>query len=211
MEREELVSSMTHLMYAAVAVFLTVVAIFKGVRLSSPYHIVSYSIFGASMILLYLASGFYHLIPKNTKAKLILKKVDHIMIFFMIAGTYTPFCLITLNGGWGWSIFGTIWGLALSGLIFKLFFINAPRILYTSIYLIMGWIVIVAIYPIYKNLSASGLLWLVAGGIFYTVGAVIYAIKKPNPIPGVFGFHEIWHIFVILGTTAHFVSVYFYT
>jgi hemolysin III len=211
MQREELISSLTHLIFGIFAIFLTIIAIIKGVSLRSPYHIVSYSIFGISMILLYFSSGIYHFLPSKTDIKILFKKLDHIMIFFLIAGTYTPFCLITLKGVLGWSIFGIIWSVALAGLFFKIFCLNAPRILYTAIYVVMGWIIIFAIKPIYNNLSLNGFMWLVAGGLFYTVGAVIYALKRPNPVPGMFGFHEIWHIFVILGTSAHYISIYFYT
>ncbi|MCB4205017.1 hemolysin III family protein [Deferribacterales bacterium Es71-Z0220] len=211
MQREELISSLTHLIFGIFAIFLTIIAIIKGVSLRSPYHIVSYSIFGISMILLYFSSGIYHFLPSKTDIKKLFKKLDHIMIFFLIAGTYTPFCLITLKGVLGWSIFGIIWSVALAGLFFKIFCLNAPRILYTAIYVVMGWIIIFAIKPIYNNLSLNGFMWLAAGGLFYTVGAVIYALKRPNPVPGMFGFHEIWHIFVILGTSAHYISIYFYT
>ncbi|UOD34218.1 hemolysin III family protein [Deferribacteraceae bacterium V6Fe1] len=210
MHREELISSLTHLVFGVFTVFLTVIAILKGIRIESTYHIVSYLIFGISMILLYFSSGIYHFLPDRTEVKILFKKLDHIMIFFLIAGTYTPFCLITLHGVLGWSLFGIVWTIALAGLFFKIFCLNAPRVLYTGIYLIMGWIIVFAIKPIFNALPFPGFVWLVAGGLFYTVGAIIYALKKPNPYPGIFGFHEIWHIFVILGTTAHYISIYFY-
>jgi hemolysin III len=162
------------------------------------------------MILLYAASAAYHLIPLNEKGTRILKKLDHVMIFMMIAGTYTPFCLVPLRGGWGWTIFGIVWGFAVVGVFFKLFYINAPRFLSTSIYLAMGWISIVAIYPIVKNIPAGGVIWLASGGVLYSIGAVIYALKKPNPWPGVFGFHEIWHIFVLAGSFCHFMVMLLY-
>jgi len=125
------------------------------------------------------------------------------MIFILIAGTYTPVCLIPLRGGWGWSLFGIVWGFAIAGVFIKLYWMNAPRWLYTGIYLVMGWMVIVAIYPLIKVLPTGALAWLAAGGLFYTVGAVIYAIKRPNLVPGVFGFHEIWHLFVMAGSFSH--------
>jgi len=210
MHKDEFVSSFTHLVFGFFAIFLIVISITKGIKLGSTFHIISYSIFGISVILLYFSSGTYHFLPKNTDIKKLFKKLDHIMIFFLIAGTYTPFCLITLNGVLGWSLFCIIWLMAIAGLVFKLFCLNAPRVLYTGIYIVMGWVIIFAIKPLFNNLPFLGFVWLVAGGLFYTVGAIIYALKKPNPLPGIFGFHEIWHIFVILGTSTHFISIYFY-
>jgi hemolysin III len=211
MQNRELISAFSHIIFCIVAIFLTVIAIKKGIMLQSTKHIISYTVYGICMILLYLTSGAYHLSQKGSSLKFKLKKLDHIMIFFMIAGTYTPFSLLILNGFWRWSILIIVWILALLGLFFKLYYIHASRSLYTTIYLLMGWIIIFAIYPLYKNLSIYGLIWLVIGGLFYTVGAMIYAIKKPDPIPNIFGFHEIWHIFVILGTTSHYIAIYFYT
>jgi len=210
MHKDEFVSSFTHLVFGFFAIFLTVIFISKGIKLGSIYRIISYATFGTSVILLYFSSGIYHFLPKDTDIKKLFKKLDHIMIFFLIAGTYTPFCLITLNGVLGWSLFWIIWSMAIAGLVFKLFCLNAPRVLYTGIYIVMGWVIIFAIKPLFNNLPFLGFVWLVAGGLFYTVGAIIYALKKPNPLPGIFGFHEIWHIFVILGTSTHFIAIYFY-
>lgn len=207
-DKVEFLSSVTHLLFGIVSFFLFTVLLIKGINEKSVLKTVSYSIFGSSVILLYFSSGIYHLIPRLSPLKQFFRKIDHIMIFIMIAGSYTPFCLITLKGGWGWSIFSVVWSVALAGLFFKIFWINAPRILYTSIYLGMGWVVLVAIYPLVLKLNAPGVFWLFMGGLFYTVGAVIYAFKKPDPFPGIFGFHEIWHIFIILGTTSHFISVF---
>ncbi|HYG56491.1 MAG TPA: hemolysin III family protein, partial [Symbiobacteriaceae bacterium] len=136
-----------------------------------------------------------------------LRKLDHIMIFFLIAGTYTPYCLTVLRGPWGWSLFGVIWSVALAGLVLKLVWMTAPRWLYTSVYVAMGWLVVIAIVPLVRALP-GGFTWLLAGGLFYTVGAVLYATKWPNPLPRVFGFHEIWHLFVLAGSAAHFWGVY---
>lgn len=211
MEKNEIVASLTHLIFGLVAIFLGVIVVLKGFLLKSPTHIISYFIFSVAMVSLYFASGIYHMIPQHLNLKKSFKKIDHIMIFAMIAGTYTPFCLITLNGNLGWALFGLVWGFAVLGIIFKLFYINANRLLNTSIYIFMGWIVVVAIYPIYKNLTLNGFIFLLAGGLFYTVGGIVYAFKKPNPFPNIFGFHEIWHIFVILGTIFHYLTIYRYT
>jgi hemolysin III len=204
------VSGFSHLAGAVMSVAALSVLVVLASMNATAWHIVSFSIYGSAMFLLYAASAAYHLIPLNEKGTRILKKLDHVMIFMMIAGTYTPFCLVPLRGGWGWSIFGIVWGFAVVGIFFKLFYIHAPRFLSTSIYLAMGWISIVAIYPIVKNVPAGGVIWLAAGGLLYSVGAVIYALKKPNPWPGVFGFHEIWHIFVLAGSFCHFMVMLLY-
>lgn len=204
------VSGFSHLAGAVMSVAALSVLVVLASMNATAWHIVSFSIYGSAMFLLYAASAAYHLIPLNEKGTRILKKLDHVMIFMMIAGTYTPFCLVPLRGGWGWSIFGIVWGFAVVGIFFKLFYIHAPRFLSTSIYLAMGWISIVAIYPIVKNVPAGGVVWLAAGGLLYSIGAVIYALKKPNPWPGVFGFHEIWHIFVLAGSFCHFMVMLLY-
>jgi len=180
-------------------------------RTSDPWtiwHTVSFSIFGGAMILLYTASTLYHWLPISGKKLEVFRKIDHVMIFVFISASYTPICLISLNGSWGWSIFGTVWGLTIAGLFLKLFWINAPRVFYTFIYLAMGWIIIVGIWPLSESMLTIGLIWLFIGGLFYTVGAIIYALKKPDPFPGFFGFHEIFHIFILLGSFAHFWMYY---
>ena len=171
---------------------------------------VSFSVFGGAMILLYTFSTLYHWLPVSGKTLQLFRKIDHIMIFIFIAATYTPVCLITLQGAWGWSIFGLVWGVALAGFFLKIFWLNAPRYLYTAIYLLMGWIVIIGIWPLSQKMDVPGLFWLSMGGLFYTIGAVIYALKRPDPWPKTFGFHEIFHILVMLGCFSHFMMVYKY-
>jgi len=202
-------SGLSHLFGALLSIAALSVLVTLAAFNSTVWHVVSFSIYGSGMILLYSASAAYHLIPLGDKGTKRLKKLDHVMIFVMIAACYTPFCLVPLRGGWGWSIFGVIWGLALLGAFFKLFYISAPRWISTAIYLVMGWICIIAIYPIVKTVSAGGVFWLAAGGIFYSIGAVIYGIKKPNPISW-FGFHEIWHLFVMAGSFCHFIVMIAY-
>lgn len=204
------VSGLTHLAGAGLAVAGLVLLLVESCAPARPWHIVAFSLFGATAIGLYLASTCYHLIPYGEKRTPRLRQWDHIMIFFLIAGTYTPICLIPLRGPWGWSLFGVVWGLALAGLVLKLFWMRAPRWLSTGTYVVMGWLVLVGIYPLVKALSAGALAWLVAGGLFYTVGGVIYGLKRPNPWPGRFGFHEIFHILVMCGTFAHFWVMYRY-
>ena len=150
----------------------------------------------------------------NEKTMTLLKKIDHVMIYFLIAGTYTPIVLGPLRGPWGWSIFGIIWALAIAGMFLTLFWINAPRWLTTGIYLGMGWFAILVIYPIiltFRDLEAlSSLWWLLAGGIFYSIGAVIYGLKWPKFTNKHFGFHEIFHIFILLGSACQFWFIFNY-
>jgi len=175
-----------------------------------PWHIVTFSIFGGGMILLYTASTLYHWLPVSEKWVRFLRRVDHSMIFFYIAATYTPICLIPLRGPWGWSLFGVIWGLAIGGIFMKIFWLSAPRWFSTLVYLAMGWLALVGVYPLVQSLPWEALLWLAGGGIIYSIGAVVYAIKWPDPFPERFGFHEIFHLFVIGGSACHFALMYWY-
>jgi len=167
------------------------------------WHIVSFSIFGASLIILYAASTFYHN-AKKPELRNRLKIIDHAAIYVLIAGSYTPFTLVTLQGTIGWVIFGTSWGLALTGIILKLFFTGKYNLISTLMYVFMGWVIVFAIKPLINNLPLEGLFWLFAGGMAYTIGAILYSIKKIKLN------HAIFHVFVLMGSFSHFVSVFFY-
>lgn len=206
----EPVSGFTHMGGAILALFGLIFLLFHSIQRGSPLHILAFSIFGLSLILLYTASTLYHLLPLSEKGVRTLKKVDHMMIFILIAGTYTPVCLLALEGGWRLGMMIGIWTFAFGGVFLKAFWINAPRWFSTGIYLIMGWLVVVAIIPIYQALSFGGFAYLLIGGLFYSVGAVIYGLKRPNITTEHFGFHEIFHIFVMLGSLFHFFLMYFY-
>lgn len=200
-------SALTHLAGAVLSLLGLILLVYKAVAHGDAWSVVSFAVFGVSLIALYTASTIYHSLTVSPKATLALRKVDHMMIFLLIAGTYTPFCLLPLRGAWGWSIFGAIWGCAALGMGVKLFWMGAPRWLSTAFYVLMGWLIVVAIYPLSQVVLPGSLAWLVAGGLLYTVGAVLYATKWPNPWPGKFGFHEIWHLFVMAGSAAHFLAV----
>ncbi len=206
----EPINGLTHFIGALLSIVALVVLVVYSAIDGSVWHVVSFSIYGTSMFLLYLFSSLYHWLPLKYKGVMKMRKLDHMMIFVMIAGSYTPMCLIPLRDVWGWSLFGTVWGIAITGFFIKIFWLNAPRVLYVSIYIAMGWLVVIAIYPISKVFPTGGIVWLTMGGIFYTFGAVIYAKKRPNPIPHIFGFHEIWHIFVMLGSASHFWMMWKY-
>ena len=207
MQHYSVLEEKTNIISHAVGFFLGIIALVLMVVRASLYgnawHIVGVSIFGASLVCLYAASTIYHS-SKDPKIRARLRVLDHATIYVLIAGTYTPFALVTLNGWVGWVIFGVTWGMALTGIILKLFFTGRYNLLSTLMYVFMGWIVIFAIKPLINNLSADGLFWLMAGGVAYTVGAILYGIKQIK-----FN-HAIFHMFVLLGSFCHFVSVYFY-
>ena len=168
-------------------------------------RVIGFSIYGASLILLYSASTIYHALEISPRGEDLLRRFDHTAIFLLIAGSYTPVCLVTLHGGWGWSLFALVWSLAFAGTVLKLFFQHLPAWLSASLYVGMGWLAVVAIGPLLHTLPPRGLMWLFGGGLAYTVGALIYAIERPDPFPQVFGHHEIFHIFVLAGSALHFV------
>ncbi|HSL93978.1 MAG TPA: hemolysin III family protein [Bacillota bacterium] len=209
-KKPDIFSGISHLVGAVMSVVAMVALVYIAVRHGSIWHVVSFAIFGASLILLYTASALYHLIPANEQLITVLRKLDHSMIFVLIAGSYTPYCLVALRGPWGYGMLVAIWSIALLGIVFKLFWLQAPRWLYTGFYLFMGWLVIVAIGPLVQNVPRGALVWLGLGGLSYTVGAILYGTKWPKLLPGVFGFHEIWHLFVIAGSAAHFWAVFRY-
>ncbi len=200
----EPVNAISHLAGALGSVAaLTLMVVFAAMK-AGVWHIVSFSIFGTTLILMYTASSLYHGLKLSEKNLVLLERIDHMMIFLVIAGSYTPICLLPLRGPWGWSIFGTVWGIALSGIVFKLFFFNVPRWVSTLIYLVMGWLCIIAVYPLTRTLEPISLFWLAMGGVLYSVGAAIYVFKKPDPFPKIIGFHGIWHLLVLSGSACHF-------
>ena len=198
---------MTNIVSHAIGLVFSVVALvlmlIRATGSGDVAHIVSAAIFGASLIALYAASTFYHS-AKDPKLRSRLRINDHATIYILIAGTYTPFTLVTLDGWVGWTIFGVSWGMALTGVILKLFFTGKYNLVSTLMYVFMGWIIIFAIKPLMHSLPPGGLFWLFAGGLAYTTGAVLYSIKKIK-----FN-HAIFHMFVLLGSVCHFISVHFY-
>ena len=207
----EPINALTHLLGAVLSLIGTLFLLIprNNIPPFSPASIISILVFGISLILLYTTSGIYHLVNTTDARLLRLKKLDHSMIFVLIAGSYTPFCLLSLTGAWKWSIISIVWGLALVGIILKMFWINMPRWLSTFFYIGMGWIALFALQPLYKSLSFGGFSFLALGGIMYTVGGIIYGLKKPN-ISSNFGFHELFHIFVMLGSACHYWAVFKY-
>ena len=175
-----------------------------------PSELVAFGIYGATLILLYGASTLYHTLPLPERPLRALRTLDHIAIYFLIAGTYTPVALITLKGRLGWTLLTAVWLIALAGIPFKLFYLHAPVWLSTGTYLAMGYLALVAVVPIAHAVSSGGLAWLIAGGLAYTIGAVIYARQRPDPFPGRFGHHEIWHLLVLAGSGCHFAFMVYH-
>ena len=203
-------SALSHLVGAILSVVGTIILIYDSIHRATIWHTVSFIIYGISLISLYTASTIYHWLPLSDEDGLIYRKIDHMMIYVLIAGTYTPICLTSLRGPWGWSLLISIWGLAIGGIVLKSISMNIPRWVSTAIYIIMGWLVIIAFYPLKRVIPLAGLGWLIGGGVFYTVGAIIYAKKWPKFTCKWFGFHELFHLFVMAGSACHFWMMYKY-
>lgn len=202
-KKEELLNIITHgggLILSVVGLFLLIL---KGLQFDDTKLIISFVIFGASLILLYAASTLYHS-TRDLRKRFYFKILDHVAIFILIAGTYTPFAIVTLRGTTGWIILGVVWAIAFFGTILKLFFTGRFKILSTLLYVGMGWVIIFAIEPLMENLSAPGLWWLLGGGISYTLGAILYSISRISYN------HAIFHFFVLLGSYCHFMAIYCY-
>jgi len=200
---EEKINIVSHAIGFVLSMVALVLLIARAMQYGNAWHIVSFSIFGFSLMILYAASTIYHS-AQSVALRSRLNIFDHASIYVLIAGTYTPFTLVTLNGSTGWVLFGISWGLALTGLILKLFFTGKYNIISTIMYVFMGWIIVFAIKPLIHQLPLNGLLWLFAGGISYTIGAILYSIDKIK-----FN-HAIFHLLVLFGSFCHFMSVFFY-
>ncbi len=204
----EPVSGLTHL-GAAVAAFVGLILLLV-IGWDTPGKVIALAVYGLSMVALFSSSAAYHLAKVRPAVQLMLRKLDHTAIYLLIAGSYTPILYFFFEGFWKWGMLAIIWSLALIGIVAKLFMINAPRWLAAGIYLLMGWLCVAAIGEMLRTMPPGALAWLVAGGLAYTLGAIVYITKKFDFAPGVFGFHEVWHIFVILGAAAHYVGVLVY-
>ncbi|MDN3017489.1 hemolysin III family protein [Paenibacillus sp. BSR1-1] len=207
----EPINGLTHLAGALLSfVGLLAMVIKASMSSPSPMTITAVIIFGVSMILLYSASATYHMVIARDKVIAFLRRLDHSMIFVLIAGTYTPFCFISLNGKTGAILFSIISAVAISGVVFKMVWFNCPRWISTALYIAMGWMIVFVFSPLAGSLNPWGLFLLVLGGIFYTIGGIIYGAKPKFLEFKHLGFHEIFHIFILLGSLAHFLSVFLY-
>lgn len=203
MYKGERFNSISHLVGAVAALVGLVIVVVAAARQGDPWKIVSFSVYGATLFSLYTISTLYHSL--RGRAKRIFRKLDHLSIYFLIAGTYTPFTLVTLRGAWGWTIFGIIWGLALVGIGLEALPQKGNRVLSVVVYVLMGWLVLVALEPLLQALPPAGFIWLLLGGICYTGGLVFYMFDEK-----VRHFHGIWHLFVLAGSISHYVTILFY-
>ncbi len=200
---EELANGITHGIGLALSVVGLVALVILSVMRGNAWHIAGCTTFGVTLVLLYAASTLYHSFH-TPRLKRILKILDHTAIYLLIAGTYTPFTLVNLRGFWGWTLFSLVWGLSVFGILWKLFHVERFQIVSTLVYIAMGWLVLIAIKPVMSAVPLWGIVWLVAGGLFYTVGVLFFAWKR---VPYN---HAIWHVFVMAGSICHYVAVMFY-
>jgi hemolysin III len=200
---EEALNTLLHGIGLALSIGGTAVLIVFASLYGNAWHIVTFSVYGATLVLFFCASTLYHAVARP-RPKRVLQVLDHAGIFLLIAGTYTPFTLVSLNGGWGWSLFGVIWGLASAGIVLKCWFVGRFDFLSTLLYLGMGWLVLVAIVPLWRTLPLAGFFWLVAGGVVYSAGTVFYLWER-LPFS-----HAVWHGFVLAGGACHYVAVLFF-
>lgn len=207
---KEPLSGLTHFIGAVMATVGLVFLIREATYPFKPWHLTAFAIYGASMILLYSASTLFHWLPQEDNETSRLRKLDHIMIFIFIGGTYTPICLVPLREVCGWGILACVWGMAAIGGVSKIYYIKTPPWITALVYVLVASFGLVRIGPITDTLQEPAVFWLMAGGIAYCIGALVYAIERPDPLPDFFGFHEIFHIFVMIGSAAHFWVVFRY-
>ena len=205
-------SAITHFIGMLMAIFAAFPLLIKAAHEPSRIHLISLAIYAVSLILLYAASTTYHTFDFSERVNTILKKIDHMMIFVLIAGSYTPICLIVLKGPVGYFLFALVWAIALIGIIVKICWITCPKWFSSVLYISMGWVCVLAFTQIVNSLSPAAFGWLLAGGIIYTVGGIIYALKVPlfDAKHKNFGSHEIFHLFVMAGSACHFILMYVY-
>ncbi len=206
----EPVNALTHLAGVLLSVVALILLIMRSIEAGSMAMLAAFSVFGVSMILLYISSTLYHSIQSSWDTIKKLRKLDHMMIYVLIAGTFTPFCLVVIGGLPGIILLSIMWTMALIGIFMKLLMGGVAGWLSISIYIVMGWTGLALIPLMIDSMPLSGLIWMGIGGVIYTGGAVIYGLGKPDPIPNRFGYHEIWHLFVLGGTFSHFWAVYQY-
>lgn len=204
-------SALTHFIGALLSLVAVTSLVMKAYYMENTLYMLAFGIFGTSLVLLYSASTIYHIVARPKKISKLLKRVDHMMIFVLIAGTYTPVCLIPLDAAsgntTGVTILTVVWCVAILGIFMKIVWINAPRWLSTAQYILMGWIAIFAIMPLFETMNLEGFVWLIVGGVVYTIGGLIYATKWPKLNFKWFGFHEVFHLFVLGGSLCHYFMI----
>lgn len=205
---DEVINTVTHLAGAIFSLLGTVLLIVFSATDGKVWHVVSFSIYGFSLITLFTASSLHHGLELKPKFNELFRLFDYLAIYLLIAGTYTPLCLVVQRNAWGWSLFGVVWALTALGITIKAVFPRLPRWVSHTFYICIGWVGAVLIVKSFGIIGMEGFLMILGGGILYTAGAVIYYLEKPNPVPGKFGFHEIWHLFVLAGAAMHYLFMY---
>lgn len=204
----EPISSLTHFIGWGLSIVGLVLLVLSAAHNGNVWQIIAFSIFGASLILLYLASTVYHIIPRTSRYKKLFQRIDLSFIFILIAGTYTPLALLPLRGAWGWTIFGIIWGFAFLGVIMQIFNLKMKTWKNVALYLAMGWLAVIVLPLLFKTISTAGFIWLLAGGLFYTFGVIFFGLGGREKTFRIFGMHEIFHLFVMAGSFSHFLLIY---
>lgn len=204
-------SALTHFIGALLSLVAVTSLVLKAYYMENTLYMLAFGIFGTSLVLLYSASTIYHIVARPKRISKLLKRVDHMMIFVLIAGTYTPVCLIPLDAAsgntTGVTILTVVWCVAILGIFMKIVWLNAPRWLSTAQYILMGWIALFAILPLFRTMNTEGFMWMVVGGVVYTLGGLIYATKWPKLNFKWFGFHEVFHVFVLAGSLCHYFMI----
>lgn len=206
----EPVNALTHLVGAVLAAVGLVVLLVNGVTSGSVRQVIAFAVFGASLVLMYSTSGIYHSLNLSERGLATMRRLDHAMIYVLIAGTYTPVCLVLLRGRLGIGLLVAVWAMALAGIVQKLVWMHAPRWLSTALYLGMGWVAVIVTHPLLNAAPPGFFLWLIAGGVLYSAGSVVHATERPDATPGLFGHHEIWHVFVLAGSFSHYWAILTY-
>ncbi len=206
---DEVINTITHILGAIFSVLGTVILVVLSAKEATVWHVVSFSVYGASLIMLFLASTLHHGLNLSEKLNELFRLFDYLAIYLLIAGTYTPLCLVVQRNVWGWSLFGVVWGLTVIGITIKSVFPELPKWVSNTFYIGIGWIGVILILRSLPIIGITGFALILTGGVLYTVGALIFYFEKPNPIPGKFGFHEIWHLFVLTGAVLHYLFMYF--
>lgn len=202
-KKEEVVNAITHGIGVLLSITALVFLVMFAVQNGSTWHVVTFTIYGVSMLLLYLSSTLVHSFPEG-KLKDLFEIFDHSAIYLFIAGTYTPFTLIVINGALGWTLLGIVWGIAIAGIVFKSFFVKKFLYISTVLYVVMGWLIVIGWNPLVNTLPTAGITLLVAGGLLYTIGAIFYVWR------GFTFHHAVWHLFVLAGSVTHFFAILFY-
>lgn len=207
--RFDLFSALSHLAGVLLSIAGLVILLVAGAS-RTPWHVVSFSIFGAALILLYLSSTLYHWFPYPSTVRSVFQRIDHSMIYLLIAGTYTPVCLVAIRGPWGWTLFGIIWAMAIWGIIMKAAWLKIPRVISVLSYVLMGWSAVIAFVPLFQTVSLPGMLWIIGGGLFYTIGTLFYSLDKKRPSTRWFNWHDVFHLFILAGSFCHFWAMLWY-